>query len=329
MSIPSLSSEKIAVIFDFNNLALRCFHTSDSWEYQTFASIYEFLMDACELYDSDKVDCFLAIDGPGGYWRKDIYQNYKADRAEKREKETEINYEALYESLRKFLDSCRNFLPWRVLQVERCEADDVIAVFCKTQKDYKQIVIHSADSDYVQLLDEKVSVFSPYKGYIQFPALVKVGSAACMIGSKQDFITVACMTGQGGKDNVYNIATPTDWQATETKKRKPPIGTKAALKVWEQASKQENILQEILTKKGMWGNYERNRLLIDLEQIPSVYAEKIFEAIKEERRRPAVADVVGFVSGYSWDISGDVTVLDNHCHIISDMADAERIYPEL
>ena len=111
MSIPSLSSEKIAVIFDFNNLALRCFHTSDSWEYQTFASIYEFLMDACELYDSDKVDCFLAIDGPGGYWRKDIYPNYKADRAEKREKETEINYEALYESLRKFLDSCRNFLP--------------------------------------------------------------------------------------------------------------------------------------------------------------------------------------------------------------------------
>ena len=159
--------------------------------------------------------------------------------------------------------------------------------------------------------------------------MVKVGSAACLVSSKQDFVTLACMTGQGGKDNVYNIATPVDWQATDTKKRKPPFGTKAALKVWEQANKQENILQEILSKKGMLTNYERNKLLIDLEQIPSVFAEKIFAAIKEERRRPAVADVVGFVSNYSWDINGDITVLDNHCHIISDMADAERIYPEL
>ena len=84
------------ILFDFNNLACRCIHQRGlgygtdqrSWDllaYMIFTIMYDFVIQCTEHFEpGDTVDVVLALDSKDGYWRRDLYPPYKADRAEKR-----------------------------------------------------------------------------------------------------------------------------------------------------------------------------------------------------------------------------------------------------
>lgn len=102
----------------------------------------------------------VAIDGRGN-WRKDLDPQYKANRKELREK-SEIDWNYWYEEFNNLIEQLKISTPFQYIKLDKCEADDIIAVGVKYFKD-NPCVIMSADSDFEQLACyPNVKIFSPY-----------------------------------------------------------------------------------------------------------------------------------------------------------------------
>ena len=63
------------------------------------------------------------------YWRKGIFPHYKANRKKSRDS-SGLDWNKLFEALNKIRDEIRDYLPYKVIRIDRCEADDIIAAIC-------------------------------------------------------------------------------------------------------------------------------------------------------------------------------------------------------
>lgn len=84
------------------------------------------------------------------YWRKEAFPFYKANRKKDRE-DSAVDWKALFEYLNKVRDELKEFFPYRVIDVEGAEADDVIGVLTERFAPTESILILSSDKDFVQL----------------------------------------------------------------------------------------------------------------------------------------------------------------------------------
>lgn len=285
-----------AIVFDFSNLCQRCLHLTQvaaesenpSWDlmkFMIFDKMFEFVLEAGADLDGD-CDVLLALDSHSGYWRRDIYPPYKADRAAKRSN-SKIDYARAFQEFSELAGAIKEHLPWKVIEVHGCEADDIIYTVSKVYPG--TVMIHSSDSDYIQLVDDRVRLFRANDGnWFRFPYRYKAGKGKTVDLSKEEFLEVAIMTGQSGKDNVYNILTDTDWSGL----RKPGFGIVAALKLLDS----DDIKAE-LEARGCFGNYLRNKKLIDMTELPEEEFAKISEALNS---CDTANDVPGFLEYYSW-----------------------------
>lgn len=84
-------------------------------------------------------------------WRKSIYPYYKASRKKSREK-SDLDWGAVFEVLNKIRSELAEYFPYRVIQVETAEADDVIGTLSETFANTSEpILIISGDKDFRQL----------------------------------------------------------------------------------------------------------------------------------------------------------------------------------
>ena len=83
-------------------------------------------------------------------WRKDTYPEYKANRKKDRE-ESSIDWNLIFDTINTVKEEMREYSPYRCLEVERCEADDIIGTICEKQMSPEPILIVSPDLDFVQL----------------------------------------------------------------------------------------------------------------------------------------------------------------------------------
>ena len=102
----------------------------------------------------------------GRSWRKDIYPEYKANRAvifsQQTEKEQE-DHQILVESFNDFVEYLNNKTNVTVLRNPKAEADDMIAMWVESHPNDKHILI-SSDSDFFQLLcHPNVTIYDPVK----------------------------------------------------------------------------------------------------------------------------------------------------------------------
>ena len=87
------------------------------------------------------------------YWRKQIFPYYKAHRKSDREK-SPLDWNKIFTVLNTIRDELKESFPWRVLQIETAEADDIIGTLChrfgKILKadDDEPILILSGDKDF-------------------------------------------------------------------------------------------------------------------------------------------------------------------------------------
>ena len=63
------------------------------------------------------------------YWRRDIFPHYKASRKDDREK-SPYDWNEIFTALNSIRDEIRENAPYKVIQVERAEADDIIGTIC-------------------------------------------------------------------------------------------------------------------------------------------------------------------------------------------------------
>ena len=126
--------------------------------------------------------CIIVFDGKGGSRRrKDIYPEYKANRANK----TAFNRYQEFASLEDEQDSMKrqfgrviqylNCLPVTTLSIDNVEADDIMAYIANEiyTDDKNRVTICSTDRDFLQLVNNRISVWSPIKKKMYTPSVMQ------------------------------------------------------------------------------------------------------------------------------------------------------------
>ena len=180
------------------------------------------------------------------YWRKQVYPYYKANRKKEREA-SELDWNTLFESLNRIRQELKDYFPYKVIQVDHAEADDIIAVLVKEYNHLGKLLILSGDKDFGQLQKyPNVTQYSPVlKKYISCTNPDLFLKEHILKGDSSDGVPNFL-----SEDNVFVMGI-----------RQSPVTSKK-LAGW--------ILQEPeqFCNEAMLRNYKRNQRLIDLEFVP-------------------------------------------------------------
>ena len=183
-------------------------------------------------------------------WRREYFPNYKFSRRKDR-KQSKIKRKKIFDTLHMIRDELTEYFPYKVLEVENAEADDIIAsvVFhvAKEPKNYEKVLILSSDKDFIQL--QKYNFVSQYS-----PIQKQFVNGKC----PESYIKEHILKGDRS-DGVPNFLSPDNTFVDELRQR--PI-SKRKLETWIE------LQPEDFCDENMLRNYQRNRTLIDLSYIP-------------------------------------------------------------
>jgi len=198
------------------------------------------------------------------YWRKGVFKHYKANRKKTRDS-SDIDWKLFFEILYQLRDEIKETFPYKVMNVPLAEADDVIGVVTKHFHQQEKILILSGDKDFMQLqVYPNVEQYSPTKNEFM------------KTNEPELFLREHILRGDVG-DGVPNYLSPDDVFVTGGR-QKPMITTKVDVWVHQQPSE---FCDETTIK-----NYERNRKLVDLKEIPA----DVQEAILKEFALPIIGN---------------------------------------
>ena len=201
------------------------------------------------------------------YWRKDLFPYYKAARKKSRE-DSPYDWNLIFETLNRVRDEIRENFPYKVIQIDKTEADDVIGTICINygvelrNSQSEKILILSSDKDFMQLQKfANVDQYSPMaKKFLKTSEPIK-------------FLKEHILKGDRG-DGIPNILSSDDTFVTEA--RQKPV-TEKKLNTWV-AQKPEDFCDASMLR-----NYQRNESLIDLSKVPSEYADRILTAYRSPK----------------------------------------------
>jgi len=194
-------------------------------------------------------DMVIACDS-GNVWRRQAFPNYKAGRKETREK-SEHDWTMIFDILSKVKDEIKTFLPYKVIEVESVEADDIIAVLCRRTNE--KVLILSGDKDFIQLHNDRIKQYNPvlnkFVGQGENPSLYI--REHILKGDRSDGIPNVL-----SDDNVF----------IEGRRQRPL--SKKKIEAW---------CNEIVPtfNEEEQKNYDRNKTLIDLSCVPKELEDKI------------------------------------------------------
>ena len=199
-------------------------------------------------------DIIIACDNKK-YWRRDIFPHYKANRKKARESSGH-DWNSIFECLSKIKQELKDHSPYKVIDVDTCEADDIIAVLAMRNSATEKIMILSSDKDFAQLQKfPNVEQYSPIlKKFIKEPLPSAQLKQLIIRGDKSDGIPNIL-----SKDDVFIEGI-----------RQKPI-TEAKIINWMNQKPQEFCTDEMLR------NFSRNEMLIDLSKIPENLKQTILD----------------------------------------------------
>jgi 5'-3' exonuclease len=200
------------------------------------------------------------------YWRKKIFPYYKANR-KKNIESSELDWKNIFECLNKIRAELKEYFPYKVLDVESAEADDIIATlvtkFGSGLNTGEKILILSGDKDFIQLHTySNVSQYDPTrKKWIKHE-------------DPERFLHEHILKGDAG-DGVPNVLSPDNCFVVGDRQR--PLTAK----------KMEKIMGTDLNEmeSNIARNYSRNAQLIDLSFTPETIREKVMKQFNSQENR--------------------------------------------
>jgi len=191
-------------------------------------------------------EMIIACDA-GNNWRRQIFPYYKANRRKSREK-SELNWAQIFDTLGKVREELKEYFPYRVIQIDTAEADDVIGTLVhKFGNTSEKILVLSGDKDFVQL--------QRYNNVKQYDPVQKKWRTT---NDPDRFIREHIMRGDTG-DGVPNFLSADNTFVVSA--RQKPISQKK-LDVWITLDPRE------FCDENMLRGYLRNQQLVDLDFIP-------------------------------------------------------------
>jgi 5'-3' exonuclease len=103
----------------------------------------------------------LAIDSRMN-WRKDFYPDYKGHRKKNRD-ESEINFEEFFKYNKELIQELKDSFSFKVVEVDRAEADDVIFTLAEKFSKYSDLVVVTEDKDMKIVLKYGAKMYMPIK----------------------------------------------------------------------------------------------------------------------------------------------------------------------
>jgi 5'-3' exonuclease len=202
-------------------------------------------------------------------WRKQYFPQYKAARKKNRDNQSDTDWPEIFRILNLVRDEIRENLPYKVIHLEGCEADDVIGTLALQTQEFgkdEPVKIISSDKDFIQLHRFKnISQFSPMQKkevtdknphIYRFNHIIK---------------------GDAG-DGVPNVKSA-DNVFVEEGLRQTPIRAKQ-IEEWLDNSEK---LSEVMDTE-VYRNYQRNKKLIDLTEIPENISEMIINTFNNSKK---------------------------------------------
>ena len=197
----------------------------------------------------------ICCDSPKS-WRKDVFPFYKANRKSYREN-SDFDWKKIFLILNKIRDELRESFPYRVIEVDGAEADDIIGQFALNAK--QPILILSSDKDFIQLQSNpNVKQYS----IIQKKYLNGV--------DPNNYLKEHIIKGDRG-DGIPNILSDDDTFVSQKRQNKLQ---KIKIESWIQMDPQE------FCNDRMYRNYCRNEQLVSLHKTPSDIIDKIVDLYK-------------------------------------------------
>ena len=93
-------------------------------------------------------------------WRRDHFPLYKAGRKSGRDS-SPLNWSQIFECFDTIKSELKTIFPYKYIQVEGCEADDIIGVVSRMISGGEKVMIISSDKDFIQLHNKNVQQWSP------------------------------------------------------------------------------------------------------------------------------------------------------------------------
>lgn len=203
----------------------------------------------------------------GNTWRKQYFPYYKASRKKNRDS-SDLDFNEIFRILNMVRDEISQNLPYKVIQIDGCEADDVIASLAMETQEFgkdEKVMIISSDKDFIQLQKYgNVSQFSPMQKKVVTDKNPRM------------YLFEHVIKGDTG-DGIPNILSSDDTFVTEGK-RQTPVSKKKIEHWLENAQDLKSVMDD-----DTYRNYQRNKTLIDLTEIPNDVREKIINTFEEAK----------------------------------------------
>ena len=201
-------------------------------------------------YRDDYGQMVICADGMNT-WRKDYYPYYKAHRRKNRE-ESSQDWNEIFRILHLVRDEIRDNLPYKVIHQEGIEADDIIGTLALRTQEFgndEPVMIVSSDKDFIQL--------QKFKNVKQFSPIQK---KMVTDENPRTYLFNHIMRGDSG-DGIPNVLSADDIFVSEG--QQTPL-RQAKINDWLE---QSDNLKEVMDTE-VYRNYQRNKKLIDLTDIP-------------------------------------------------------------
>lgn len=200
------------------------------------------------------------------YWRKQVFPYYKANRKKTRDA-SELNWANIFETFNKIKQEVKENFPYRVIQVETAEADDIIASLVREHgtdlNGPDKILILSGDKDFVQL--------QTYGNVKQYDPVRKKWISC---DDPQRYLIEHILKGDAG-DGVPNVLSDDDTFVSD--KRQKPLTQKKINKIYNDGAV---ILDHIADR-----NFMRNKCMVDLSMIPENIKLEVIDKFNKEANK--------------------------------------------
>ena len=220
--------------------------TTDLIRHATLATIKSYK----KKYGKDYGDIVVCCDGRN-YWRRTYFEYYKASRKKHRDA-SELDWGMIFDTLSKIREELIEFFPYKVMHLDTCEADDVIAVLTQMTQDFgfnENVMIVSSDKDFKQL--------HKFDNVKQYSPLLRKMITAKKSEIHENYIThvVKGDTGDGipnilSKDNCFVVGD-----------RQTPVSAKRLAEFMEKGI---DACRNDEEKR----NWQRNQILVNFDHIP-------------------------------------------------------------
>ena len=254
------------IILDYNGIAIGNIITQKLDVNEDL--IRHMILNTIRMYNKKFRDKYgqMVIACDSSSWRKEYFPNYKFKRKEGRE-ESSMDWNEIFRIINLVREEIIENVPWKVVKVDRAEADDIIGTLVEQTQEfgqYEDVMIVSADKDFIQLHKyDNVRQYSPMtKKFIEDK-------------NPRTYITEHIFKGDSS-DGVPNILSGDNTFVDGI--RQSPV-TKKKIENWMSGI---DDLRTVMDEE-TYRNYCRNKKLIDLSEIPNDIKENIINTYENTK----------------------------------------------